>query len=135
MWFPFRHMMTGMTKRSDEVTEKNRIRIEQLFDRVLNRGELDFLDQVIAYTYIDHNLPAGTPSGRNGVRVKVEALRQAFPDIRFHREEILAEAEMVAARYHWTSTHKGAFGDLPPTGRQVDVGGMDFYRLQKRPNH
>ncbi len=51
--------------------------------------------------------------------------------MRFTLEAIVGEDEIVAARYHWTGTHRGAFLGIPPTGRTVLVRGMDFYRLRE----
>jgi predicted ester cyclase len=59
----------------------------------------------------------------------VRDLRAAFPDIRFSLEELIAEGEVVAARYHWRGTHRGVFLGIAPTGRAIVVRGMDFYRI------
>ena len=105
--------------------------IRQLFDRVLNKGDLDFLDQIISDDYVDHNPLPGVPPGREGVRIKIKALRQAFPDIQFILEEVISEGAIAAARYRWQGTQKGEFAGIPPTGKIVEVGGMDFYRVEK----
>ena len=109
----------------------NKAIIRQLFEKVLNNGDLDFLDEIIADNYVDHNPLPDAPPGPEGVRYKVKALRNAFPDIRFVLESLAAEGGIVAARYHWTGTQKGAFANIAPTGKTVDVTGMDFYLIEK----
>lgn len=108
----------------------NKKQIERLFDEVLNQGKLEFLDELIPDSYVEHNpLPRQEP-GALGVRQKVEALRAAFPDLRFILEDIIEEGDLVAARYHMQGTQKGEFMGIPASGHRVDVKGMDFYRLE-----
>jgi len=112
------------------VSETNKDIVRRLFDDVLNGGRLGLLDTIIGAAYIDHSPAAGQGSGAAGVKAKVAALREAFPDVRFTLEEIIGEDETVAARYHWRGTHRAAFLGIPPTGKAVLVRGMDFYRLR-----
>lgn len=105
--------------------------VRQLFDEVLNEGRLDLIDELLSDDYLDHNPLPGVPPGAAGVKIKVKALRGAFPDIRFELEEIVAEGSLVAARYRWRGTQEGSFGDIPPAGKTVEVTGMDFYRLEQ----
>jgi predicted ester cyclase len=44
-------------------------------------------------------------------------------------EDILAEDDRVDVRLTFTGTHRGAFRDLPPTGRTVRFGAVRIYRL------
>jgi steroid delta-isomerase-like uncharacterized protein len=111
--------------------EGNRDKIRRLFDEVLNAGKLSLLDTLIGAAYVDHNPSPGQPAGAAGVKGKVEALRAAFPDLRYTLEDLVAEGELVAARYSWRGTHKGeAFLGIPPSGKSILVRGMDFYRLR-----
>ncbi|MEP6995467.1 MAG: ester cyclase [Acidobacteriota bacterium] len=111
-------------------TERNKALIRRLFDEVLNGGKLGLLDQLVGSSYVEHNPVANQAAGGAGVRVKIEAMKAAFPDLRFTLEELIAEGEIVAARYYWRGTHKGTFLGIAPTGRRLSVRGMDFYRLE-----
>lgn len=101
-----------------------------LFEQVLNPGNAGLPDDIISGDYVDHNPVPGQAPGAEGIRNKLKSLREAFPDIRFLLEDLVAGNDLVAARYHWKATQKGSFMGLPPTGNQVDVKGMDFYRLR-----
>jgi steroid delta-isomerase-like uncharacterized protein len=112
-------------------SESNKDAVRRLFDQVLNAGKLSLLDTLIGAAYVDHNPSPGQPPGAAGVKGKVEALRAAFPDLRYALEDVVAEGELVAARYSWRGTHKGeAFLGIPPSGKTIMVRGMDFYRLR-----
>lgn len=106
--------------------------IHRLFDEVLSGPRnLDVLDEPLAPDYLDHSPVSGVPSTRAGVRVKLAALRAAFPDVRFTLETAVAEGPLTAVRCRWKGTHRGPFAGIPPTGRRVSVEGMDFYRTSE----
>ena len=114
------------------MSEDNKDRVRRLFEEVWNGGKLGLLDTLIGAAYMDHNPVPGQPSGAAGVKGKVETLREAFPDLRFTLEELVAEGDLVAARYSWRGTHKGeAFLGIPPSGKAILVRGMDFFRLRE----
>jgi steroid delta-isomerase-like uncharacterized protein len=108
----------------------NKAVIARLFDEVLNQGNLDLLDEMIGEKYAEHNPVPGQQPGAAGIKAKLTALRQAFPDIRFSLSELIGEGAAVAARYYWEGTHMAVFMGIKPTGKAVRVRGMDFYRLQ-----
>ncbi len=114
------------------MSEDNKDKVRRLFDQVLNAGKLSLLDTLIGAAYVDHNPSSGQPAGAAGVKGKVEALRASFPDLRYTLEDLVAEGDLVAARYSWRGTHKGeAFLGIPPSGKSILVRGMDFYRLRE----
>ncbi|MCE7081115.1 ester cyclase [Streptomyces sp. ST2-7A] len=50
---------------------------------------------------------------------RMEAGLRAFPDLRLDVRSILAEGDRVSLRITITATHRGPFGDLPPTNKRV----------------
>jgi len=54
----------------------------------------------------------------------------AFPDLTISIEGMVAEDDMVAARYTGSATHEGEYRGTPPTGEQVDVSGMRIVRIE-----
>lgn len=63
-----------------------------------------------------------------------EALGSAFRDIDLRVDRMVAEDDFVTA--HWSASvhHHGSFphaaGEIEPTGRQMEVGGLSLYRLR-----
>ena len=114
-----------------DACEDNKDCIRRLFDDVLNGGKLGLLDTLIGAAYVDHNPGPGQLSGAAGVKGRIENLRSSFPDLRFVLEEIIAEGDVVAARYSLRGTHRGqSYLGIPPSGKTIFVRGMDFYRLR-----
>lgn len=64
-----------------------------------------------------------------GRREAVEYLRQyldAFPDLRFEIDEIIADGDKVATRWSGRGTHEGTLLGIEPTKRTVTVHGMQI---------
>jgi len=113
------------------MSEANKDCVRRLYEDVWTRGKVGLLDTLIGAAYVDHNPASGQAAGTGGVKARVETLRQAFPDLRFAVEDLVAEGDLVAARFSWRGTHKGeAFLGIPPSGKAILVRGMEFYRLR-----
>lgn len=59
----------------------------------------------------------------------LQALYAAFPDGRWELEDLVAEGDKVAVRDTFHGTHQGVFLGVPPTGRQVTMGGIHIFAL------
>jgi predicted ester cyclase len=49
--------------------------------------------------------------------------------MRFDIEDLIGEGDKVVVRGLWSGTHKGAFGDYPPTGKRISAMTVNIYRL------
>jgi steroid delta-isomerase-like uncharacterized protein len=58
-----------------------------------------------------------------------EMMRQAFPDLQAHIEDIVADGDKVAVRVRFRGTHSGEFLGIPATGRTVEYVSHEFYRV------
>jgi steroid delta-isomerase-like uncharacterized protein len=110
------------------VTE-NKEKLRRLFEVGLNERKLELVDELIAPNYVNHNLPTGD-GGREGFRQMAGMFASAFPDMRITLHEVFGEGDRVGARGSWTGTHQGDFMGIPPTGKQVEVGYIDIWRVE-----
>jgi steroid delta-isomerase-like uncharacterized protein len=67
--------------------------------------------------------------GPAGYLAVIAMMRAGFPDIQWTLEEMVAEADKVAARFTMRGTHQGPFFGVPPTGRPIAVRAMNLYRI------
>ncbi|MGH2584634.1 MAG: ester cyclase [Dehalococcoidia bacterium] len=65
-----------------------------------------------------------------GLKALNTVVRTAFPDWYSTPEELIAEGDRVAERWTGRGTHRGEFQGIAPTGRQVAVPGVVFYRIR-----
>lgn len=110
--------------------EANRALIHRLFDEVLNGGNTDKLNEIISGAYVEHDALAGQEAGGpEGVRQRLSILREAFPDLRWHLQDLIADEQKAVARWRMEATHLGGFMGIAPTGKRVNVTGIDVYRI------
>jgi predicted ester cyclase len=110
---------------SDQIRDQNKKNVEKLFETFGN-GNLAMLEQLVAPEYVG---PQGD-KGPAGFRAVIAGLRSAFPDIRYTVDEMVAEGDSVAVRWHWTGTHRGPFRAYAPTGKAVSNSGSGIFRFQ-----
>jgi steroid delta-isomerase-like uncharacterized protein len=66
----------------------------------------------------------------NGHKQFIVAVTNAFPDVHHDIVDMVTEGEdKVAIRFDVTATHKGEFQGIPPTGKKVSFGGMEFFTI------
>ena len=103
--------------------------VRRFAEEVLNQGNMDTLEEVLAADLLNHNPPPGLPGTREGVKLFVQGQRAAFPDMQVTVQDVIAEGDKVVLRFVARGTHQGPFAGLPPTGKQVSVAGINIYRL------
>lgn len=111
------------------MTNPNGAIVTRFMDQVLNQGQYDDCDQIVAEDFIELNPLPGQTQGRQGLKDIVTMLRAAFAGMHWVAEETIAEADKVVTRFTWTGTHQGAFMPIPPTGREVKVKGVAIDRI------
>ena len=113
-------------------TEQNKAILRRYFEEVYNRGNLDALDELIAPDYVAH-LAASSPyreiRGRDAQRGYIAAARTMLPDFHITLEDLIPEGDKVVVRSTVRGTHRGEGLGLAPTGKQVTMTGIDFFRI------
>ena len=109
--------------------EENKACVRQLYEKVFNRKNLAAIDDYFAADVIDHSLPPGVPGGSEGVKLTIGMFVGAFPDMHLTVEDLIAEGDMVVARWTLRGTHQGASLGMPPTGKQFAMPGVSIVRL------
>jgi steroid delta-isomerase-like uncharacterized protein len=107
----------------------NKAAARAYFEQLLNRGNLCAATTILADD-VAFNYPLGAIQGRDAVKEYVEAVRTAFPDIRFEIHDLFGELNRVGCRWTLTGTRTGQFKGNPPTGRQVEVPGNTVFDLR-----
>jgi len=93
-------------------------------------GDLNDLDEVIAPDYLEHAaLPPGVPSGLPGLKAMMTAYREAFPDFTIAIEKYLEQGDTGCAVIRMTGTQTRPFMGAPPSGRAIDITGIDVVRV------
>lgn len=112
-------------------TQDNKALIRRFFEEVYTRKNLAAIKEFIAPNHIDHAATAASlPDGLEGSRQAIGMMLKAFPDLHVTIEDMIAEGNKVVVRMTMHGTQQGAFGSIPPTGKQVAVSTIDIIRIE-----
>ena len=100
----------------------------RFFEEVLSRGKFELIDELFTADY-DAHTPIGVFEGLRGAKQFVTGLREAFPDLDVEIEEQIAEGDKVATLWKARGTHRGNFGDIPATGKSMEINGITMFRV------
>lgn len=103
--------------------------VERYLDRVWNQADVDALE---ALTTDDFAYRLGGQPARDLAAMAefLRAMRVAFPDWRIEVRDIVADDGRVAVRWSGSATHEGPFHGIEPTGRRIEVSGINFYAIE-----
>jgi predicted ester cyclase len=99
-------------------TEENKALVRREQEELWNHtGNLDAAHELFA------------PGQAEAARQEAADFRQGFPDVVSVIEDLIAEGDMVAARWSSRATHLGEYAGVSPTGNEVEFTGISVYRI------
>jgi steroid delta-isomerase-like uncharacterized protein len=97
---------------------------------LLSAGDLDgFAELISDDDFVEHDETPGLEPTKAGVLQFFGMFMTAFPDLRMDPEQIFVDGDKVAVYFRSTGTNTGEFMGLPPTGKRIDVHGLDIVRF------
>ncbi|HSM04293.1 MAG TPA: ester cyclase [Longimicrobiales bacterium] len=113
-------------------TAENKELVRRVVTEGVNRADLALLRETLSPDYARHSqATTATPEirGRDQMMGFLHATFEAFPDWHESIELMLAEGDLVAYITTGTGTHTGAFGDVPATGKRVEITNYIVQRI------
>ena len=110
--------------------EQLKLLAKRFYEEVLNHGDLAVIDDLIADELVEHEELPGIPPGREGVRAWATLMRRAFPDLVVSINQMIASGDEVWVHITMRGTQDGPFMDIPPTGKRVEISGIDRVRVR-----
>jgi len=112
------------------MSDANKALIRRFYEEVWNNGHLDVADEVFSEDYVRHDLrPTQALPGPAGQKKVARDFRAAFPDLVYTLDLLLAEGDLVAARWTMEGTNTGQWGDVPPSGKHIQFSGVNIFRF------
>jgi predicted ester cyclase len=99
------------------------------FIEYLNKDLFAPIDEFFANGYRYHNPSSPHVKDLSSVKEYNTAAHNAFPDLRFTLEDIVAEVDKVVYRASATGTHKGEFMGIASTGKRVTFTSIVISRI------
>ena len=102
----------------------------RLADEIFSGGSMKAFDEIIADTYVNHNMPVpNLPGTKDGFRQIVAATRDAFTDLHVHVQDMVTEGPFVVFRDHVEAKSHAPFFGVPANGKQLDWTEIHFLRV------
>jgi steroid delta-isomerase-like uncharacterized protein len=110
----------------------------KLLDRYVERynaGDLDGVMDLYAEDAVQ-GMPDGTFEGKSVIRERLAQELDGFPDVTHTVRSFVEQGDMFADEWTFAGTHTGSFTlpdgrELPPTGRRVEIKGMEVVRVRE----
>jgi steroid delta-isomerase-like uncharacterized protein len=103
--------------------------VRRFYEEVWNRGNGAAASELATADCVRHDPTGPVPVGPAGFAAMASRWRTALPDLRLHIDLLLAETDLVAARWTIAGTHTGPLGTIPPTGRALTFSGVNIFRV------
>lgn len=107
--------------------------LSSFIQQLWNQGDFAQIEQLVAPAYTiaeDRGDPwEGQTLDRDTFKQRVLYSRNAFPDLRFDIQDLIAEDEKVVAKWMMSGTHLGDLPQLPATGVPFSIAGMTIYHF------
>jgi steroid delta-isomerase-like uncharacterized protein len=113
---------------SAQEQQKNKQVVRQFFEAA-DRQDIEGMGQLVSSTNYLFHFPGMPPMDWNTHKQFFTAFTSSFPDLRHEIVDLVAEGDKVAVHFNVTGTHKGELQGIPPTGKKVSFGAMDFITL------
>lgn len=110
------------------MSEENKAIYRDHFEVLWNAKRGDQLERFIARDYKGFDVEE-VIEGVEGYKQHFLTLTNAFPDVVITIHAILADHDLVSARYVVEATHRGDFAGVPPTGNRVVVTAQSVARI------
>jgi predicted ester cyclase len=110
---------------------ENRAAVERLTRELFNDGgDVGVVDELLAEDFVDHTPAPGSSGDRESYKQRALQMRGPFSEIRTTTEDLVAEGDLVAERWRSTFRHTGAFMDIEPSGKHIEIDGFALYRFR-----
>jgi steroid delta-isomerase-like uncharacterized protein len=111
---------------SGEREGPNEALVRRYIEEAWNKGNVGLIDEMMTNDYARYTSGPAKPLNREGQKQRITTLREAFPDLHFTVDDLIAEGDKMVIRLTARGTHQGRFQGISPTGRSVTVTGIDI---------
>ncbi len=102
----------------------------RFIEEILNTGDWSHADEVLTDDVVMYHPSAPEPiRGRDGVREFLGQFRAGMPDLSLTVDDVAEGGDRAAARWSARGTHKADLFGIPPTGREISIRGISFFRF------
>lgn len=123
---------TGCQEKTDSANQQVEDNIKMytnVWDEILNKGNIDIIDTHFASNYVNKTV-SSTVNGQTEAKEFFGAFLTGFSDINFVIDEIFGVDDRVIKRWTFNGTHTDEFAGVPPTGKVITLSGVSVSRIE-----
>lgn len=110
--------------------EKKKASYRRLVDEAAHQGRLDTIDELYTEDCVWHGPGGERTVGRDAIKQTMHTYRTGFPGFRITIHDQFGEGDRIATRWSVTGRHDGPLGDLPATGKEIDITAITVARFE-----
>ena len=96
----------------------------------INEGNVEAAVEAFAEDAVDHDPAPGQGKGREGFKEFWTTITTAFPDAHIEPRHEVVDDDHVVVAYTLTGTHEGEFEGIEPTGKKIEINGIQIGRFE-----
>lgn len=98
-------------------------------EEIWGKGRVALVDATYHPDVVDHMPIPGQPKGLPAMKQVVREFRQGLPDTRMTLHRTLTKGDFGVDFWTMTATNTGRLFGNPPTGKRVEISGIDMVRV------
>jgi steroid delta-isomerase-like uncharacterized protein len=120
-------LLTALAGCGAGARERNKAIAQRTFREVLSEGHFERAGELYAPDFVNHGLHRDASLAED--QAAARGWKQAFPDLSYSLEKMVAEGDTVAVLWVGRGTNSGEGNGLPATGRKGAVRGITLWRI------
>ena len=115
------------------MSEANKEKARRMVEEAFGQGKVEIVEEILDPDFVcyDPNSESGAVRGVDTIKQEIEWFRNAVPDLTYTVEDQVAEGDRVVTRYTATGTHEGEFFGVAPTGKRIEMSGIQIDRFDE----
>jgi len=114
---------------NEKQSNKNKQIVKEYTEKIINTGITDSITNYISEDYIEIFNNKKYQLGLDGAIEHIKGVRETYPDLELLIDNQIAEGEWVATCYTMKGTHLGEWLGIKPTGKKIEVTGVNIDRI------
>jgi len=109
--------------------EKMKAAYRRMVDEAAHRGKLESIDELYTENCVWHGPGGAETVGRDALKETISTYRTGFPGFRITVHDQFGQGDRLATRWSVVGKHDGPLGDLPATGKEIDITAVTIDRF------
>lgn len=111
-------------------TEEPKAIVRNVLNESFDEANVEVINELCVTDFVHHTALRDDVEGREAFIAFAESLHEAFDDLSFDIETMVAEGDTVAVRGAISGVHVGEFQGIPPTEEPVTWKSYVFARIE-----